>query len=722
MSSFVECYDYVNGPEDPPIDRFGATTELRLTLLGRMAATGPGGADLRPRSRKTRALLAILALSEPEPVLRSQVVALLWSRREREQAYASQRQAVRELQRTLAALAPDLLVADRALLRLRAGAVRTDVSDYFRDAAATPRGPAGVPGRLLQDLRGVDQAFDQWLDAQQRRIDLAASRHAAQRLALAATPEQAIEAAGVVLALDPMRERAWQALMQAHLARGERAAALSVYERCAAALLAQAGVEPGPELRELREAVRREAMQDGTLPDAPQAAARPGEPGPHHGREGAREGARGGGRGVRLGVMPFRALHALGEAEAETQGGGAAAPGEPPDETPLELPEEALTEGLAEGLAEEITTALSRFRWIYLVASPSLAALSGELREGSARWRMLDLDFLLDGTVQRAGRRVRVNVRLLDLHAGGEVVWARRFDRTGGDILTLQDEIAAEAVAQIDPALLLREGRRARSRPATSLTAYDMVLRAVPALYRLEQASFEAAGEALRRAIVLDPEYGAARAWLAYYHVFLVGQGWAADPDAAMAEAGRLAEQAVRLDPADARALTIAGHVRAFLYHQVREAIELHEQALALNPNLPLAWAFAGLAQSYVGAHEAAIRRMRKALQLSPFDPHGFFFEMALMMPHLMLRQHGVVMELGRRATALNPGLSSTYKGFLSALGHAGEREETEAVRRRLLALEPDFTCRGAGLRSPLRRPEDVAYYVEGLRRAGLPE
>lgn len=671
-----------------------------------MAATGPGGADLRPRSRKTRALLAILAMRAPEPVLRSEVIGLLWSRREREQAYASQRQAVRELQQTLACLAPDVLQADRTLLRLRGDAVHADVSDYFLDAAGAPGGGAGVPGRLLLDLRGLDPAFDEWLDAQQRRIDLAASRLAAQRLAVAATPEQAIEAAGVVLALDPMRERAWQALIRAHLARGERAAALTIYDRCAATLLAQAGVEPGPELRALRESMRHEAA---LLEPAPPAALRTGAEA--DGRPHRRGDAGGGGRGVRLGVMPFRALHGLGEA------GPAAAPAETAEDGP-----DIAAEGLAEGIAEEITTALSRFRWIYLVASPSLAALAGEMREGSARWRMLDLDFVLDGTVQRAGRRVRVNARLLDLHAGGEVVWARRFDRTGGDILTLQDEIAAETVAQIDPALLLREGRRARSRPATSLTAYDMVLRAVPALYRLERASFVAAGEALQRAVVLDPDYGAARAWLAYYHVFLVGQGWAAEPDAAMGEAGRLAEQAVRLDPADARALTIAGHVRAFLYHQVREAMELHEQALALNPNLPLAWAFAGLAQSYAGEHEEAIRRTRKALQLSPFDPHGFFFEMALMMPHLMLRQHAVAMELGRRATALNPGLSSTYKGFLSALGHAGEPEEAAAVRRKLLALEPDFTCTGAGLRSPLRRAEDVAYYVDGLRLAGLPE
>ena len=402
--------------------------------------------------------------------------------------------------------------------------------------------------------------------------------------------------------------------------------------------------------------------------------------------------------------MPFRALHTLAAEDGAAEAGDGWA-----------------ARGLAEGLAEEITTALARFRWIYLVGSPSLAALAGELREGSARWRLLDLDFVLDGTVQRGGSRVRVNARLLDLRAGGEVVWAGRFDRAGDDILTLQDEIAAETVAQVDPELLLREGRRATSRPATSVSAYDMVLRAIPALYRLEGSSFRAAGAALEAAVGLDPDYAAARAWWAYWHIFLVGQGWAEDAAAAMARAGELAEQAVRLDPADARALTIAGHVRAFLHHRVDEANELHARALALNPNLPLAWAFSGLAQSYAGRHAEAIRRIRQALRLSPFDPHGFFFEMALMMPHLLLGRHEAVVELGRRAVALNPALSSTYKGFLSALGHLGRTEEAAVIRARLLALEPGFTCAEAAARSPLLRAEDIALYVEGLRLAGLP-
>lgn len=323
--------------------------------------------------------------------------------------------------------------------------------------------------------------------------------------------------------------------------------------------------------------------------------------------------------------------------------------------------------------------------------------------------------------MQRGGARVRINVRLLDMRARGELVWSARFDRDAADILTLQDDIAAETVARVDPELLLREGRRAAARPPSSATAYDLVLRAIPAIYRLEESGFRAAGEALTRAVALDPDYAAAQAWLACWHVFQVGQGWAPNARAAMIRAGDLAARAVVLDPSDARALTMAGHTHAFLYGRPDRAMELHERALALNANLPLAWAFSGLAQAYLGHHDDALRRIRTAMRLSPFDPHGFFFDMALTIPHLLRGEFALAAEFGRRSHALNPLFSSTLKGLLAALGHLGLSAEAAGVRARLLRLEPRFTLREAATRSPFKRPQDLDLYREGLRKAGLP-
>jgi DNA-binding SARP family transcriptional activator len=645
--------------------------QLRLALLGPMEVRDADGNSLLPRARKTRAALAVLALAAPTPLLRDRLTALLWSRRSREQARASLRQCVHELQTLLQPLG-DLLRADRNHLRLRAEGLWLDL--YARPPRIRPR-------LLLEDLVGLDPAFDRWLAEERRRLDRAAAAEAEATLnEIMQSPNggttdaaATLAAAERLLAIDRTHEGAWRAIMATHALLGERAAAIDAYGRCAAALAEVADVAPATETQALLAAIRADAK----AADRTRAAA----PAPALTR----------GHGARIGVVPFRAL-------------------EPPGD-----------ESLAFGLAEEITAALSRFRWIVVIASISIAKLADEPLSG-LRWQELNLDFLLKGTVLRGRDRARISVQLLDVRAGGEVAWAGRFDREAADILTLQDEIAAATVAQIDPELLLREGRRAATRPASNVTAYDLVLRAIPAIYRLEPTAFRAAGELLAQAVALDPDYAAAHAWWACWHLFQVGQGWAKDAAAAMARAGELATRAITLDSSDARALAIAGHVRAYLHHRVDEAMELHERALSLNPNLPLAWALSGIAHTYAGLHEEAIRRIHHARELSPHDPHGFFFDMALMMPHLLRRDFETVVELGRRALALNPALTSTYKGMLAALGHLGRADAAYATRVQLLALDSTVRIRDTVARTPLARAEDRALYAEGLRRAGLPD
>ena len=375
---------------------------------------------------------------------------------------------------------------------------------------------------------------------------------------------------------------------------------------------------------------------------------------------------------------------------------------------------------LAAGLAEEITTALSRFRWISCVSGASLTAIAGVADDGEPLWT--DLDMILDGTIQRGGTRLRITARLLDMRQGGEVVWANRFDRAGHDLLAIQDEVAASIVAQIDPVLLIREGENAAYRSLKTATPRDLVLRAVPAIYRLDRHSFQGAGDLLEEALRIDPNATEALAWYAYWHLFQVGQGWAADPDAATARAAVLADNAVAADPNDARALTLAGHVRGFLMRRPIEAAVLHERAISLNPNLAIAWCFSGFAFSYLGDQDTAVERMRQAIQLSPSDPHLFFFQAAIMMPHLLRGDFEAALEAGREAIELNPWFTSSLKGYLATLGHLGREREAAGIRSRLLKLEPGFTVADAIRRSPMTRPEDVACYAEGLRRGGLPE
>jgi tetratricopeptide (TPR) repeat protein len=148
----------------------------------------------------------------------------------------------------------------------------------------------------------------------------------------------------------------------------------------------------------------------------------------------------------------------------------------------------------------------------------------------------------------------------------------------------------------------------------------------------------------------------------------------------------------------------------------------LHERAIDLNPSFAIAWCYSGLAHSYLGHHNEAIRRIQHAQRLSPFDPWSFLFDTALLMAFLLTNEYEAAARVGRRSRDLNPGFSSTYKGLLAALGHLGARQEAASVRKALMALEPGFSIDVALARSPLLRREDRERYAEGLRLSGIPE
>jgi tetratricopeptide (TPR) repeat protein len=239
---------------------------------------------------------------------------------------------------------------------------------------------------------------------------------------------------------------------------------------------------------------------------------------------------------------------------------------------------------------------------------------------------------------------------------------------------------------------------------------------------RMERAPFMQAGKLLAQAIAAEPDYAGAHAWYAYWHIFLVGQGWAADDGTALTTAGQHAEQAVTLDPSDARALTIAGHVRAFLHHRLREAIALHERALSANPNLAMAWNLSGVAYAYLGEWDEAERRITRYKKLSPLDPHAFFFDTAFIIVALLKRDYESAVAFGRAVSEMNPSFSAACKPYLAALGYLGQMQEAAVVCRRLMAIEPDFTVARFLDTSPFERPQDRDHFAAGLRLAGVPD
>ena len=655
---------------------------MRLRLIGQMEAWTLRSESVLPAGRKTRALLAVVALAAPRPVLRSRLAELLWSRRPEEQARASLRQEIHRLLEVLGVVGTDILTVNRDHLSLRSGVVWVDVEEVLRATTVNPAALALLDGELLEELDGIDPAFDAWLYAERERMRDRARDVAEAMLREQVQPEAAIPVAQQLLGIDRAHEGAWRALMRAHAERGERGMAIQAYERCRSVLADLLDATPSPETMRLLGDIRSgKGFAAPAQPAVTTVEALP-EARPHVPRSGAK-----------VGVLPLLLVGTAGD-EAH----------------------------LSTGFAEEITSALARFRWMFLVSSSSLAQFAQVTREETAIRRTFGLDYLLDGSVQRAGARLRIALRLVDLRDGNQVVWARRFDREAEDVLTAQDEIAAAVVAQIDPQILLIESSRASHRPPQDATAYDLLLRALPLIMRLERQEFMGAGELLGRAIGLEPDYAAAYAWRACWGVFLVGQGWTSDARGTLAQAALDAERAVTLDPQDCRALAIAGHVTALLHHRLREAVALHDRALELNPNLTMGWALSGIAHLYLGEGEEGERRLNRYKQLSPMDPHAFMYDAGFILAALLRRDHERAVVLGRTVSRLNPLFSEAYKPYLAALGHLGKRQEASEMRSRLLAIEPEFTIARFGRAAPFEREDDRAHFEQGLRLSGIPE
>jgi DNA-binding SARP family transcriptional activator len=675
----------------------GVPVLVRLRLIGQMEAWTFRAENVMPHGRKTRALLAVLALSAPRPVLRGRLAELLWSRRPDEQARASLRQEIHRLGEALAPVEGRILAVSRDHLMLRPGTVWMDVEEVLR---ATPERPAGlslVDGELLEDLDGVDAAFDAWREAERERFKDGARALAEQLLRQTSGPASMIAAAQQLLTIDRAHEGAWRALMRAYAERGERGMAIQAYDRCRAVLADRLDANPSEETQLLVAEIRAAAPPSPPASPPPRLDPRVlirGQP-----RQEVRHEARAETRGQssraapRVGVLP---LQLIGDCEADSS--------------------------LSHGLADEITSALARFRWMFLVSSGALAQFAVQSRDETAIRRSLGLDFLLDGSLQRVGERLRVALRLLDLRAGNQVVWSRRFDQERGDLLTLQDDIAAEVVAQVESEIARIEAHRVSGRPAADPTAYELMLRARPLLWRLDREGFLHAGELLRRAVEMEPDSSAAHTDFALWHILLFSQAWARDPARVMVEAGVLANRAVMLDPQDARALTIAGHVRARLHRHPGEALTLHERALTVNPNLVVAWALSAAACAYLGDLDEAGRRMQRYKKLSPLDPRAFFFDTTLVLVALLKHDHEAAAAIGRQVSVMNPAFTDACKPCLAALGLLGRSAAAAETCRHLMSLEPDFSIARFLETSPFDQAEHRAHFVEGLRLAGVPE
>jgi len=373
-----------------------------------------------------------------------------------------------------------------------------------------------------------------------------------------------------------------------------------------------------------------------------------------------------------------------------------------------------------DGVAEEIITALSRCSWLFVIARNSSFTYKGKSIDVRQIGRELGVRYVLEGSVRRAGNRLRFTGQLVDATSAAHI-WADRFDGEMSDVFDLQDRITESVVGAIEPKLQLAEIERMKHKPAANLDAYDLLLRAQQFEYEFTQQSLAAALRCLQQALAIDPSYAPALGLAAYCHVERGIQGWAQDLEAEATEGLRLAVRAVELARDDANVLWMAAYAGRSFGMDQDHAKELLDRSLHLNPNSAMALTIAAWNQALVDP-PAALELLRRAERLSPRDPRAWVMAAAGAFAHYIAGQFKDAASLAKKALAQNPRSARALRLLAASLAKLGERDRAAAAIQEVVAIDPQLTI--SKVRRRLRHWPESAWnsYSEGLRLAGLPE
>jgi adenylate cyclase len=375
-------------------------------------------------------------------------------------------------------------------------------------------------------------------------------------------------------------------------------------------------------------------------------------------------------------------------------------------------------EYFADGMVEEIITALSRFKWLFVIARNSSFTFKGKAADVKEVGRTLGVRYVLEGSVRKASGRVRITGQLIDAVTGAHL-WADRFERDLTDVFALQDDVTVAVVSAIQPKLLQTEIALATRRRPENLTAYDLYLRAMPQLYL---ATREGTAELIRlagRALELDPGFGLCAALAAFGHMRNVIFAYASDPQFERKEAIRLVHLALRTDGDNPETLGFASVASAYMVGDSETEIENVDRAVALNPNSFQQWLARGIVHQIAGLPEEAIRSFERAIRASPVDPslHAPYYGIAAALIELGRFDEAIV--ASKKSQRHNTSYTSAYRCLACAFAHLGREAEAREAVAHLLETDPSFTISSwiaRGGRSKSR------VMIEGLRKAGLPE
>ena len=378
-------------------------------------------------------------------------------------------------------------------------------------------------------------------------------------------------------------------------------------------------------------------------------------------------------------------------------------------------------EYFADGMVEEITTAIARLPWLFVIARNSAFTYKGKPVNVKQVAQELGVRYVLEGSVRKAGNRVRITGQLIDTTTGAHI-WADSFDGALDDIFELQDRVASSVAGTIEPKLRQSEIERASRKPTANLTAYDLYLRALARSYRYTDEGLAEAVVLARQALAIDPSFAPAAALVGRCRWVLRVQGWGALSDEDIGEACRLARQALEAARDDAETIWQAAWTLFRLAGEAAMAAAAIDRALALNPNAAHAWLIRGHMHAVRHQPEAAIEAIERARRLSPFDPYSFFYAAAIAAAHFAARRFEQAIEWADRALHDQPRLAAAMRVKVAALAYLGRLDEARAELSRLLALDPKLTIASFRAFAHFHAPEVLELWVTGLRLAGLPE
>jgi adenylate cyclase len=378
-------------------------------------------------------------------------------------------------------------------------------------------------------------------------------------------------------------------------------------------------------------------------------------------------------------------------------------------------------EYFADGMVEDIITGLSRSKSLFVIARTSSFTYKGKAVDVKRVGRELGVRYVLEGSVRKAGNRVRITGQLIDAATGAHL-WADRFDSLLEDIFDLQDRVTSSVIGAIAPQLQRAEIERAQRKPTGSLQAYDYYLRALASLYRRTR---EETIEALNLAEIasgIDPEFAAAYALGARCYAQRKSFGWSSDASQERVEARRLARRAIELDQDDPSVLARAGHALAFVVGEVEEGAALLSRAINLDPNQATARSLRGWVHLFSGEIDAAIEQFQVALRLSPLDPSIYTPQTGMAFAHFLAGRNEEASSWATTAVRRQPIFLPGQRIMMACHAMSGRVEEARQACMLALQLDPTQRISGIKDRAPFRRAQDIERLAQAFRIAGMPE